>query len=270
MVFNARTRIMLAEDAGIDVGSILGGDEGAEGGGGEPPKPEKRLAKYASQLPKAWQDDDCTGVEDIPSLYEKYRKLEKDSKDMVRIPGKDSKPEDVKAFLKRLGMPDSVDGYELSDYDIEPEKVAASKKNFLNAAMGAGLTKAQAKAMWKDRLADMKSAETVLKGQIEEGRKNFRPGLEGVLKADYPDDAKRKERADREEALYKEFVADTGLGEAFSKAFLDISPDAVHRIALYQEKARKKSGMDGFGGEGGEYPTKSGIEALAGMYKMGS
>ena len=267
MIFNPRTSIYFAEDGGIDIGGMLGGGEPEGGDGGAP---QKTVAKYASQLPKAWQDDDCTGIEDVPTLYEKYRKLEKDQKDMVRIPGKDSKPEDVKAFLHRLGMPEKAEDYDLSDYDVDPEKVSASKKNFLNAAMGAGLTKAQAKAMWKDRLADFKSAEAVLNGQIEEGKKNFRPGLESVLKADYPDDAKRKERADREEALYKEFVADTGLGEAFSKAFLDLSPDAVHRIALYAEKSRRKSSIGGFGGDADDNTAESGTDALANMYKMGS
>ena len=67
--------------------------------------------------------------------------------------------------------------------------------------------------MWKDRLADMKSMEAVVQGQLKATREGFRPGLENELKADYPDDAKRRQRADREEALYKEFVADTGLGE---------------------------------------------------------
>ena len=200
--------IYLAEDTGIDVGSLLGaGDDGgdADGKGTDPANlpgdaPKKAVAKYASQLPKAWQDDDFTGIEELPSLYEGYRKLQKEveaSKDKVAIPTKDSKPDEVRGFLRRLGMPEKAEDYDLPDYDVKPEAIAASKANFMKTALGAGLTKAQAKAMWKDRLADFKSAEAVLEGQIEEGKKNFRPGLESVLKADYPDDAKRKERADR-------------------------------------------------------------------------
>ena len=274
--------IYLAEDTGIDVGSLLGaGDDGGDGDGdgkGTDPilpgdAPKKAVAKYASQLPKAWQDDDFTGIEELPSLYEGYRKLQKEveaSKDKVSIPTKDSKPDEVRGFLRRLGMPEKAEDYDLPDYDVKPEAIAASKANFMKTALGAGLTKAQAKAMWKDRLADMKSMEAVVQSQLKATREGFRPGLEAELKADYPDDAKRRQRADREEALYKEFVADTGLGEVFTKGLIDISPEAVHKIALYAEKVRGKGSLDGFGrDDDGKDSSISGTDALVNIYKQG-
>lgn len=99
--------------AGGDAGA--GGDSGADGDGG---------AAWLEQLPTDTGDGEtaslrdwakATGVKDIAGLARIARDNQRALRDSgrVKIPGADAKPEEVAAWRKATGVPDSVEGYAL-------------------------------------------------------------------------------------------------------------------------------------------------------------
>jgi len=110
---------------------------------------------------REWLGKQTERAKDVPSLAklareqdkmigEQAKKLGDATKGMVRIPGKDATPEEIKAYKDTLGIPETPDGYEFKvpkdlpeglPYDGERAKAFAAKAAELN------LTKAQAQAV---------------------------------------------------------------------------------------------------------------------------
>lgn len=218
-------RIMEQEDR-VDLGEAL-----------NPP-----AVSYLDQIGEDCKNDDFTGIEDVGKLYGAYKGLKEGS---VRIPGKDSSPEDVKAFFSKIGMPESKEGYELSDFDLDKDEIAPIKGNFLESAYKSGLTKYQAKTMWKHEAA----AYSAFRKGAEEGVKKLSDTLDQrysqALSEEYPDEAKRAERITREKNVYADFVAKYGVGDYFSKTGLSLNPAFMHAIAKVHESAMPPSGGSG-------------------------
>jgi len=84
-------------------------------------------------------------------LAKSYLELFKRMERTVAIPGENAKPEEVEAFYKRLGRPDSPDGYELETVYLPDgvTKADMGEENFKKIAHKLGLTKAQAKELHK-------------------------------------------------------------------------------------------------------------------------
>ncbi|MGH6691586.1 MAG: hypothetical protein ACREF4_13020, partial [Gammaproteobacteria bacterium] len=81
-----------------------------------------------------------------PQVLSSYINLEKLHGGAVRIPGADAKPDEVKEFNKKLGVPETVDAYDVSG--LVPEGMSWDKdreKAFLQHAIDNGMTKAQAR-----------------------------------------------------------------------------------------------------------------------------
>ena len=87
-----------------------------------------------AKAPKAeatgWRDtlpDDLKGwaekFDSPATALKSYRELEKKLGKSVTLPGKDATPEEVQAFHKKLGVPDSAAEYKLTLPDFVPEEV---------------------------------------------------------------------------------------------------------------------------------------------------
>lgn len=131
-------------------------------------------------------------------------------KGYVKPIGPDSSPEDVSAYKKAIGVPDSPDGYKIEGVDADTAKEVATIAAKLN------LTQAQAQALAKEQQA---MGEAWVKQKEEETLKT-RDSTISALKKDWPNDWKEKVQSTNttlrrffgEEGMQK--IAESGLGDA--------------------------------------------------------
>lgn len=205
------------------------------GGIGASPRTQ---AKYESQLSREYQTDDFSGIETLDSLYKQYKSY-KDIADKnsnaVAIPTKDSTPEQVAEFYKKVGRPDSEEGYNLSDYEFTPDQIGESKKAFMKEAFRNGLSQNQATNMWKNEIAsreaDKKKEEDLRAKAVEE----YPQRADAYMRDLYPDETKRKARIETENNLFKEFASKSGIGTLLSESGLSSKPEFVHALATWYE-----------------------------------
>ena len=221
-----------------------GGGEGSPSAGFDPasnPAPQRVTAKYETQLPKEYQNDDFAGIEDLGKLYQGYKALKMESSGKAKLPGKDSTQEEVAGFYKQLGYPDTQEGYELADYGRKPDDIADMKRAFLEEAHKNYLSKGQAQNMWKSHLASIeteRAKEQQAKAALEA---SYPERMDGYLRESYPDDTKRRQRIESEKNLYSEFVAASGVGEKLAKAGLTTDPEFMHALASWYERTNPQA-----------------------------
>lgn len=121
-------------------------EEDAGGGGGT--TETKPVPKFSSQLSPDRRETHKAVLEEMGESYslndafDELITLKANSKRSILMPEKDN-PEDMKRFMKDMGIPETIDGYEL-----EAKAVGADlQKSFKEQAMKSGLTKTQAKAV---------------------------------------------------------------------------------------------------------------------------
>jgi len=226
---------------------LLAEDDGGNGGAGGAEDLGGRIshvaASYENDLDEALRNDDFTGIEDVGKLYGAYKEAKaQNAKDKealdnsLRIPGKDSSYDDVKAFFQKIGMPEKAEDYGLSDYDLDPAEIADMKRNFMDSAHRSGLTKVQANNLWKHEAATYAAFKRSAQAQVEELTKNLDQRYDAVLKDEYPDDTRRAERMTLERNLFTEVVGKANLGEYLSKTGLNLNPNFMHALATFYEK----------------------------------
>lgn len=161
-------------------GSLLTGLSIPETAEATPDKPalqdETKEAKpqrpaWMAQLPKDLQEDDTlTRFKTIGEIGKAYRELEGKIGNSIPIPGKDATAEELDAYFKKIGRPDSPESYNLSKLEL-PEGLKyddALAENFRKRAHNLGLTQEQADKLYgwqiettvqayKDRQADMRN-----------------------------------------------------------------------------------------------------------------
>lgn len=253
--------------------SIYLAPDGGAGTGGESFDPSSRLdetpqrtsAKYETQLSKEYQADDFADIETIDKLYKGYKDLKAASANALKIPTAESSADEIKAFFTRIGMPEDKTGYELSDYDYNADEIKDAKDRFSDMAIRCGLTKGQAAKLWKHELAEYANIKGAMQAALEKKKTDYGKDYDSLLKTAYPDDAKRAERITLEDNLVKDFLAKTGLGDAFTASGLSLNPDAMHRIAAYHEQTSKGTAFGSSGG-GSDPKTMTAEEALASIY----
>ena len=198
----------------------------------------KLRAKYATQLKPEHLNDDFEGIETIGKLYEKYRKLEADSKDMIRIPTAESSDEDVQAFFEKIGMPkDGPDGYNTMKFDDMTDFVyEAVSPLFRRAAYSCGLTKGQAETMWVNIAATIKGFVDVAKQKDDEAIKTFDSRYSDFLEKEIPDETRRRAKISEEKNAVKAFCEATGTMEHLKKTGLWYNPGFMHSIASWYSK----------------------------------
>lgn len=80
--------------------------------GGQPPALSWDQLK--GMIPTEYSKDKLwDSVKDIPTLLKNYAEAQKYNIGAVRIPGKDAKPEEIDAYRRKLGRPETSDGYKL-------------------------------------------------------------------------------------------------------------------------------------------------------------
>ncbi len=108
----------------------------SEGGASAPqPAAGDNLTDWREGLPADLKSEKTfEKFKDVPSLAKGYREAEKALSQRpagVKVPGSGAKPEEVAAFHKALGVPDSADQYELtipeSPFPVAPEALAGFK-----------------------------------------------------------------------------------------------------------------------------------------------
>lgn len=224
---------MLAPDNGT------GGNGGGEGFDPSTITAPKRTAsKYETQLPREYQQDDFSGIEDLGKLYGAYKALkgkESSFRDSVKLPTKDSTPEEVGSFYRMLGRPETEDGYVLGDYDNTPDSVADSKKAFMKEAFRNGLSQNQAGNLWKNQLASKAADEQKALDIKKKAADEYPSRIDAFMRDQYPDDTKRKARIEKEENLYRDFIAKSGVGTLLNDSGLSTTPEFVHAVASWYE-----------------------------------
>ena len=87
---------------------------------------------------------------DVAAIAKTAYEQEKMLGNAIRVPGKDAKPEDVEAYLNKLGRPETADGYDFTVPKDLPETLpydAERAPGFKALAHGLGLTAKQAAAI---------------------------------------------------------------------------------------------------------------------------
>lgn len=109
------------------------------------------LTDWRGSLPDDLRSEKALAdFKDVGSLAKSYVETKRMVGDAVRVPGKDAKPEEVTAFHRKLGVPESPDKYDVKLPEVpkdhpawEPTVVAG----FKGVAHQAGLTPAQVQAV---------------------------------------------------------------------------------------------------------------------------
>ena len=118
--------------------------------------------------------------------------LKKATEGMIKIPGEGATEEEIAAYRKAQGVPDSADGYELTVPENDKEGFEAIAKEVKAAAHEAGIAPSKLSAVW----------EKVVNNLTAQNQELERKGME-LLAADVQalkDDKKEK---------YDSFIADT-------------------------------------------------------------
>jgi len=201
-------------------------------------------AQYETQLPKEYQGDDFSGIESLASLYRGYRDLQGKAEGAVKIPTDKSTDEERAAFYRAIGAPETEDGYALMDIDKASTDEDAKQKRqsaFKKEALKNGLTVSQAKAMWRQRGAEMMASEEEAKRAREELSKSFGRRMDEYLRESTPDDSKRKARIEAGQNTWKAFAANTGLGSKLEEAGLTTDVEFMSRLAQWYSKLDPKA-----------------------------
>lgn len=237
-----RLLIMLAPDDGGGTGG--GGDPGSNDGSDDIFDPSTKLnepvkAKYWSQLNPKYQKDDFRDIDTIDKLYEGYRNLQNEVKSFagsIKIPTKDSTPEEIKGFFHKIGMPEKEEDYQCDDFDLSESVSAPLKELFRQAAYRNGLTKGQALNMWAHEAATIQGFVNVSQKNTQKLIDSYDDRYSALLENEIPDATKRQERIKEESNLVKAFNGATGLGEYFEKTGLAYNPAFMHSLATWYRK----------------------------------
>lgn len=217
--------------------------------------------KYYSQLDKETATntdvmDRVKGFKSVSDLAKGYADLSRKADNALQIPTKDSSVDEIKAYFKKLGVPDDAEGYNLEDGDYEAESIRELKENFRKQVLYRnGLTKHQGEAVWNACREMLKAERDANVKAFEEARKSFGERHDALLRQQYPVEADRKAAMNEDMDLVAEFFADTGLGQTFKQLGLVYNPDVIHRLAQYHKATRAKGVM----GKGGETKEDTGL-----------
>lgn len=211
-------------------------------------QPQYDRPKYFSQIAPARADS-----EDYKALY-KYQKLDeladaaialqkendnlKDSSKRSIVVPDGKNPDEVAEFARKLGIPDSADGYTLKglDADMLPADALKSIRDTCHKAM---MTDKQANAVGKILLDITRQGLEMQKKAFEDKRDGFGEALKGSY-IELEADVDKESSASRDLGAFKSFAEETGLKEYFDDHGLSYEPSFVRGVAAY---ARKHAGQ---------------------------
>ena len=209
-------------------------------------KPE--VPKWMEQLDKeALEDADLVKqlqkFTKIGDLAKSYSALEKKMGSSINIPSDEASAEEVDAFYRKLGKPESVEGYSITDPKAQPFKDIAFMNN-LTDKQATGLFEGLAKI---GAAAEKASAENLAKIAQESDR---------LLKTEWGSDySKNLEYLKRGIAAY----GGNALGAKLKASGLIYDADIVKMFAnLGKQAAESTSTNKGSGGRSDYVPTSEG------------
>lgn len=226
------------------------------------PPQEPDIPKFASQLnPKKRESEDYKKYlykhQKLDDIADDYVALNKRMEKAIEIPGKDAKPEDIKAFMQKLGVPEKESDYELNLGKNPSKEISKLADEMRKDYMRAGMTKQQAKVMWGSMLKNIQEGQNQLKAIVDHQQQQaqtFDARLAAKLETSYPVKAERDGAMQETVNLFKQHISRTGLGKVYKDSGLIYNPDFVMAIAK-DEKSRSGSGfVEGRPGVQGEKP----------------
>lgn len=225
-------------------------DEGNGGGAGGTANPPIETPAYFSQFKKENQER-FKGLAEYKSLDElaevalKGKEIAGDG-NWIKKPTEDSSPDEIRAFLTKLGVPESKDDYSFPAEEDESALSASFRKVMQEQSFRNGLSDTQAQSMW----GVFKALGDTVKKSEEERLKNLVDGFdsryEKLFEESIPDKAKRESAITESMGHLSTFLSETGLAEAFRESGLLFDERAVKAIADYQ---KSKVGSFRSGGE---------------------
>lgn len=204
------------------------------------------LPKYSSQLSPTKRESEeyqkyLYKHAGLDELADDYVSLSKRLEKAIEVPGKDAKPEDIKAFLGKLGVPEKADDYDLEIKGLEEGQAPeALKKTMREQFMKAGLTKAQAKGVWQGFVQNYINGRAYMEQQRSQQAQTFDARLAATLDKTYTAKSERDAAMKETATLFKQHIQRTGLGQVYKQTGLLYNTDFVLKMAA-EEKARSGS-----------------------------
>lgn len=233
----------------------------------DPPKVE--LPKYFSQFDSIKRETDeykemAGKHKTLTELADAYLETNKRLSRSLELPGKDAKPEEIHAFMQKLGVPATVEGYELQANGLEGDEMATEfQKHMADQFMRNGMTKKQANGMWNTISQLYKEGNAYAKAEEANRAATFDDRMASQLEDVYPVKAERENAMKEASTLFRQHIQRTGLGKAYKDSGLIYDPSFVLAIAK-DEKSRsgnalipgkngssKETSVGAFGGESG-------------------
>jgi hypothetical protein len=214
----------------------------------------KPKVSYLTQLNKEHQTLDLSEVPSLDDLVSHYQSNKERNERSIEIPKAGSKPEEVRAFLSKMGVPESSDKYEFVQGNLDDASYNSLKETLQKECFNSALSSGQAKSMWNM----VNSHFVAQKGAIESSNQqvidSFQPRFDSYLKdtENILDGNARVEKMTENANLFKKFADDTGMGNLFAKLGLNLNPEFISKMAGYQKKTGggtfvngQQSGKDG-------------------------
>lgn len=202
------------------------------------------LSKYKSLDELA--DAVLKGEEKEEPNYEGYLKL----------PTKDSTTEELKEFMKKLGVPESSDKYTFKAKDDDTALVKAAEKTQKEASLRAGLTDSQAEAMWGVTNAVIDTQMKLLSEAEEKHKASFNERFDSLFKESYPDKNRREEAEKEAINRFSALMGETGLGKVFEETGAIYDERIVKGLSEFYQKMRGSYSLGEQKGNGSKSTTK--------------
>ena len=198
----------------------------------------KPVAKYKSQLKKEHQDLDLSEMPTIDDLVEYYSKTKDADKNSLRIPKKGSSQEEIKAFLTKLGVPESSDKYVLDKGDLSDTQYEEAKALFQKEAYSSALSTQQAKSMWNMVKSHFSAQSKMVQQQNQQVIDSFGERFDTYLaKNENILDKEQRTTVMKENAnLFKKFVDTNDFGKLFGSLGLNLNPEFITKVAKIQKQ----------------------------------
>jgi hypothetical protein len=209
-----------------------GGDPAATPPGGRDPGDSDAWYKdtWIAQLPHEFREGNrerLEGMKDkrLGDVFQDY--LDKDARlsKAIEIPEKEATPDEVKTFLKKMGIPDNADGYKIDDkakeYGLFPQETTEIKQLFARSA----LTHKQAEAMLAYYGTGVQAAKQAIDKMHQQKIDSFDENF-----------AKVSQEPEKDIAAFKDFVKktmDADTAENLSDLGIMYDPKFVKSIAAY-------------------------------------
>lgn len=225
-----------ATDGGTDIADLAGK--------ADPPE----LPKWSSQLSPAKRESEgylkhAYNHKSIEELADAYVDLVGKQGRSLEIPGQDAGPEEIKAFLTKLGLPDDEQGYDLPNRHNDTSSLYEGlEKEMRSQFYRNGLTKRQASSIWEMITEGYHQSGKIMDAYRAQQVQTFDARLSNALEPNYPVKAERDTAANETMTLFAQHVKRTGLGKAYKDTGLLYDPSFVLAIAN-DEKARSGSSI---------------------------